>query len=104
MKYRFAAPALDEYERAAEYYENCEAGLGTEFVRAVDEEIAFVLEFPKASPRISTPVPWIVRKRLLRRFPIALCYVVKNDTAVTIIAVAHGNRRPGYWLRRLHEL
>ena len=38
MKYRFAAPALDEYERAAEYYDACNPGLGTEFVRAVDDQ------------------------------------------------------------------
>ena len=103
MKYRFAAPALDEYERAAEYYDTCEPGLGAEFVHATDEEIAFVLEFPEASPRILTPRPWIVRKRLLRRFPIALCYIVEDNTAV-ILAVAHGKRRPGYWLRRLRKL
>ena len=36
---------------------------------------------------------------LLRRFPFAIGYVVEDDT-VTVLAIAHLRRRPGYWLRR----
>lgn len=36
------------------------------------------------------------RKRILRRFPYAVFYEVLDST-VTILAVAHHRRRPGYW-------
>ena len=36
------------------------------------------------------------RKRILRRFPYTVMYEV-NQRTVTILAVAHQRRRPGYW-------
>jgi len=40
-----------------------------------------------------------VRRFLLTGFPFALAYVVDGDS-VTVLAVAHLRRRPGYWLGR----
>lgn len=52
------------------------------------------------------PLAWSVmdettgaRRHLLRRFPYGVVYRVTEDR-VTVIAVAHGRRRPGYWRRR----
>lgn len=39
------------------------------------------------------------RKRILRRFPYSVFYEVVEST-VTILAVAHHRRRPGYWRAR----
>lgn len=37
-----------------------------------------------------------LRKRVLHRFPYSVIYEVHADT-VTVLAVAHHRRRPGYW-------
>lgn len=36
------------------------------------------------------------RKRVLHRFPYSVIYEVQAST-VTVLAVAHHRRRPGYW-------
>jgi hypothetical protein len=41
-----------------------------------------------------------VRRFLLPRFPFAIGYVVEGET-ITVLAVTHLRRRPGYWLRRV---
>ena len=41
-----------------------------------------------------------VRRRVLRRNPFAIVYLI-DDGAIVIVAVAHHKRRPGYWLPRL---
>lgn len=40
------------------------------------------------------------RKFVLQRFPCAVIYREK-ESAVQILAVAHGHRRPGYWKDRI---
>ncbi|MEQ1737245.1 MAG: hypothetical protein ABL886_12675 [Rhodoglobus sp.] len=41
-----------------------------------------------------------VRRRVLRRFPYSVISLLERDE-ITIVAVAHHRRRPGYWLQRL---
>jgi hypothetical protein len=36
----------------------------------------------------------------LRRYPYLLYYARTDPAQVTVFAVAHASRRPGYWLRR----
>ncbi len=36
----------------------------------------------------------------IRRFPYILYYRIVDPDHVLIVAVAHAQRRPGYWLRR----
>lgn len=38
------------------------------------------------------------RKRVLHRFPYSVIYEV-SGTTVTVVAVAHHRRKPGYWTR-----
>ena len=40
------------------------------------------------------------RRYLLRHFPFAVVYLVDPDV-VTIVAVAHSKRKPGYWRKRV---
>ena len=37
-----------------------------------------------------------MHKRVMKRFPFSLFYELGSDT-VTVLAVAHHRRRPGYW-------
>jgi hypothetical protein len=38
---------------------------------------------------------------LLSRLPCSIVYVVAVEGGITVAAVAHTKRKPGYWLRRV---
>jgi plasmid stabilization system protein ParE len=65
------------------------------FLAALDQAIREIAESPERSPLHLHGT----RKSLLRRFPYSVIYRV-TATAIQIIAVAHGRRRPGYWKAR----
>jgi len=92
--------ASEEFDAAADWYEAQRKGLGQEFIDAVDETIALILDNPKQG----TSVPGVdepgLRRRLARRFPYAVVYLEAADE-VLVVAVAHGHRRPGYWRDRV---
>jgi plasmid stabilization system protein ParE len=68
--------------------------------------IAFAEELDAAIARISTEPHIFVthdfgtRRLLLRTFPFSVIFRVEDST-VLVVAVAHGNRRPGYWAGRV---
>jgi toxin ParE1/3/4 len=67
-----------------------------------DGSEAFRSEVIDAIDRLAdTPLSWPAdddgnRKRMLRRFPYSVWFEVLEST-VTVLAVAHHRRRPGYW-------
>jgi plasmid stabilization system protein ParE len=71
--------------------------LGADLIAAVDEALDDIADAPTAHP------PWQVhaafRRRLVRRFPYLVFYVVASDH-VRVVAIAHAKRRPGYWRDR----
>ena len=52
------------------------------------------------SPRRWPGYLYGTRRFVLHRFPFSIIYLDEPD-GVTIVAVAHNKRRPGYWKRRL---
>jgi plasmid stabilization system protein ParE len=62
-------------------------------------ELDVAIERIEEAPRQWPPYLDTTRRYLLRRFPF---FVVFREVAdrVEILAVAHGRRRPGYWLGR----
>jgi len=55
-----------------------------------------ISRFPAGAPEI---LPGI-RRQLLRKFPCSLIFSNEGEYAL-ILAVAHGRRRPMYWIHRL---
>jgi toxin ParE1/3/4 len=74
--------------------------------RSLDASAAFLAAVYEAFDTISdTPHRWPkylhgTRRFLLHRFPFAIVYLDDPDV-VSIVAVAHSKRKPGYWKRRL---
>jgi len=75
-------------------------GLGSAFVKAVDEAFARVIDLPDAS----TPVPGVpshipARRVFVKRFPYTVIFISIDDVddELVVLAVAHMKRRPGYW-------
>lgn len=94
--------ARDEAEadiaQAALWYERQSAGLGEEFVTAVDECFDLLGRQPEAFPVVYRSA----RLGLLRKFPYLVVYRVFPNF-VSVVAVIHGRRNPRRWKARLAD-
>ena len=100
---RLDREAEDEIAEAMERYEAARPGLGLEFLAVVGAAMAtLVSPGPECGPVPGLPPRLGVRRKLLRRFPYSVVFVVLEH-ATRVIAVAHGARSPGYWRLRLRS-
>jgi len=95
---RFVDPARLELLAEVCYYHRVEAGLGTKFLEAVEDATARAFAYPLAG----SPAQHRTRRVFLRDFPFALVYR-SDEQGITIYALAHHARRPGYWRSRTDD-
>jgi toxin ParE1/3/4 len=94
--YRFHPLGWLEFEAADDWY----------LSRSMDASIAFLSDVYGALESIcEAPQRWPkylfgTRRFVLDRFPFSVVYLDDPDF-VTIIAVAHSRRKPGYWKNRV---
>jgi hypothetical protein len=101
--YRNHADVAPEVEAAAQWYEAREAGLGIDFVFAVEAAVAQICDAPLAWPMWPGIDPMLaIRRFTMRRFPFAIAYVDLPEE-IAVLAVAHAKRRPLYWLARARK-
>jgi plasmid stabilization system protein ParE len=97
---RISEEADAEMAEAARWYEAHRAGLGIDFLDAVDNTVAGIA----GTPRMGSPIPGVsdqtIRRRPVRRFPYHVVYMELTDR-LQILAIAHDRRRPEYWVGRL---
>lgn len=91
----FHAEAERELEEATGFYESRVPGLGRLFSAEVERTVRLLHEYPAAG----APAGAKRRRVLVDRFPYFVAYERKNDS-LTILAVGHQKRRPGYWRKR----
>jgi plasmid stabilization system protein ParE len=88
--------ALAELKSAVAWYLEKNETAALNFAAEVDRAVELVI----ASPRSWPSGEHGTQKFVLQRFPFAIVYREK-ESAVQILAIAHGHRRPGYWKERL---
>lgn len=93
--FRFHPEALEEADKAAEFYKEQQLGLEKRFLEALQDAIFRVRRNPLLYRRIEGEI----RKCRLLRFPYGVIYRINNDW-VEIIAVMHLRKQPGYWKSR----
>jgi plasmid stabilization system protein ParE len=98
MKFYFHPDAEAEFDTAVEYYEQFQEGLGLEFAEEIYATISRIIQYPYAWSALSKNS----RRCLVSRFPYGVIYQIKSHS-LRIIAVAHLNRRPGYWKERFEQ-
>ena len=96
MKFYFHPDAEAEFDRAVEYYEQFQPGLGIEFAEEVYTTITRIIQYPDAWSALSKNS----RRCLVNRFPYGVIYQIKSRS-LRIIAIAHLNRRHAYWKERV---
>src|SRR5262249_17488520 len=90
--------AADEMTEAAERYEEHRTGIGHRFLRRVLQAVARIEGLPQIGSPWSASQPE-VRQHAVTGFPYYVVYV--TVPVLTVIAVAHTKRQPGYWRDRL---
>lgn len=92
---RILPEAEAELMAAAEWYESRQPGLGVAFVEAVGRVLEGIVETPQTSPLWRRGFPY--RRHVMRRFPYTIIFPI-TELGAEVTAIAHGKRRPGYWL------
>jgi len=87
--------AVVEAAAATEWYATRSTTAAAGFETELAEAESAIRMLPNAWP----PYDHGTRRCLLRRFPFGVVYRIER-TRILIVAVAHGHRRPGYWLDR----
>jgi len=87
--------AEQEFTESVAYYEAQEPGLGLRLRDEVAAVLAWIVHHPEV-PRLRAKG---YRRVNLRTFPHSAAYVIRQDT-IWVVAIAHGHRRPEFWLDR----
>ena len=98
MIIRFVGEAQREFLDVISSYEEARGGLGQRFKDEADRCILWIADHPE----ICRLRPGGYRRVNLRVFPYYIPYVVRGQT-LWVLAVAHGSRRPHYWISRKNE-
>jgi len=96
MTFDFHPEADEEFVAAVAHYEECEPGLGIDFLRQVHAAIRNAEDYPAMWPEIEDEV----RRCLVHRFPFGVLYSVEAN-GIFVLAVMHLHRDPDYWKQRL---
>ena len=93
MKTVFLKTAQAELDAAVDYYaEHASQRVAEAFLQDVQHTRQRLIAHPEIGPALSKRL----RILRLRHFPYSLIYRLSTDT-ITIQAVAHQRRRPGFW-------
>jgi toxin ParE1/3/4 len=95
MSIKFLPEARDELMEAVAYYEGEASSLGGRLWEEVDRHIAWIARNYDV-PRMR---PGGYRRVNLKLFPYYISYIVR-ESVIWILALAHGHRRPEYWIDR----
>ena len=98
--YGFHFEAAEEYLAATQYYiSHATPLIAAAFVAGVEEAIETLSRAPTNWPVIDDPK---IRRYLLTQFPYSIYYRYETERdRVTIYAVIHTSRGPGYWRDRV---
>ncbi len=88
--------AETELWEAALYYERQQPGLGMEFIREVRTGLQLIQRAPQMWPEKARGM----RRYLIARFPFLVHYRIEIEH-IRVVAIAHGHRKPGYWIDRI---
>jgi len=88
--------ALEETKSAVSWCFERSESAAQNFVAELDQAAELILQAPDRWPRGELNT----RRFVPQRFPYAVIYR-ERETDIQILAIAHGNRRPLYWKKRL---
>jgi plasmid stabilization system protein ParE len=94
--FRFHPEAREEFRDAVRWYRARDRPTSSEFRVAVSSAIREIAQAPQRWAKYLHGT----RRLVMQRFPFSVVYL-DDPELVTIVAVAHSRRKPGYWKDRL---
>ena len=85
-----------EIEAAADWYLERSPDAEDAFLAEIENAFAVICDAPLRSPKYL----YGTRRFLLHKFPFSVIYLSESGI-ITIVAVAHNKRKPGYWKKRI---
>lgn len=97
MKYQviIRPEAESDIEESYKWYEDQTAGLGDEFLFALQVRLRSIIDSPFKFQTIHSNI----RRAVIKRFPHAFFYFVREDK-IFVIACVHHKRNPQLWQTR----
>ena len=95
-RFRFHPEASRDFREAIRWYRSRSPSVAVEFRVAVSNVIRNIVKAPDRWPGYLHGT----RRFVLHRFPFSIIYLDDPDV-LSIVAVAHSKRKPGYWKARL---
>jgi len=92
----FKPEVYEDIKVAYDWYESQRIGLGEDFLLTLEESYSKIIRNPKMYQLIYKTV----RRKLLRRFPYGVFFVLR-DNEIIIIAIMHTRRKPSDWNKRI---
>jgi len=90
-------PAIErELREIINYYDECSAGLGKEFLNEFEHQVIKIA----ANPYQWVEVKGSVRRSLMRRFPYVIYFRVVREDILRVTVVKHQRRHPKRGVRR----
>ena len=94
--YRFRPLAWHELEKADGWYLSHSYEVSLDFLNELYAAVEDIARAPRRWPKYL----YGTHRYVMQRFPFSVIHLDDPDV-VTILAVAHGKRKPGYWKDRL---
>ena len=96
MVIRFTPEADAELTEARRWYSHKRQDLDLEFMQCIDDALSRVIGNPHVNPIVYRTL----RRAVIRRFPFAIFFDVREDE-IQVIAVFHSRRDPEGWQSRV---
>jgi toxin ParE1/3/4 len=94
--YRFHPLAWQELEETDSWYLSHSYEVSLDFLNELYAAVKDIARAPRRWPKYL----YGTRRFVMQRFPFSIVYL-DDPELVTIVAVAHSKRRPGYWKDRV---
>ena len=95
-RFRFHPEARKDLRDAIRWYRSRSPSISAEFRVTVSGAIRHIVKAPQRWPEYLHGT----RRLVMHRFPFSIVYL-DDGNEVSIVAVAHSKRKPGYWKSRL---
>ncbi|MEA3491387.1 MAG: type II toxin-antitoxin system RelE/ParE family toxin [Campylobacterota bacterium] len=92
----FKSEVYDDVKTAYDWYEKQYIGLGEDFILILEDTYQEISQSPKLYQKIYKSV----RRKLMRKFPYGIFFVLKENQII-VIAIMHTKRNPMDWSNRI---